>query len=145
VFALAPFLRAFVEQFCQIEKLPVSVITLEFAAEPDIAFDQSHLNQIMWNLCRNAVRHCRRESGSIRIAVDMIGGGDIVKLDVVDDGPGVPPAVRNQLFEPFFTTANSGTGLGLYIAREICAANDATLDYIETPAGAQFTLQCRGA
>jgi two-component system sensor histidine kinase PilS (NtrC family) len=75
----------------------------------------------------------------------MIGGGDIVKLDVVDDGPGVPPAVRNQLFEPFFTTANSGTGLGLYIAREICAANDATLDYIETPAGAQFTLQCRGA
>ena len=75
----------------------------------------------------------------------MIGGGDIVKLDVVDDGPGVPPAVRNQLFEPFYTTVSSGTGLGLYIAREICAANDATLDYVETPAGAQFSLQCRGA
>jgi two-component system sensor histidine kinase PilS (NtrC family) len=145
VFRLGVFLRAFVEQFCQIEKLPLTVITLEFAAEPVIAFDQSHLNQIMWNLCRNAARHCCRESGSIRIAVDLIGGGDIVKLDVVDDGPGVTPAVRNQLFEPFFTTVGSGTGLGLYIAREICAANDATLEYVETPVGAQFTLQCRGA
>ncbi len=145
VFALGDFLVSFAEQFCQIEKLPAEVMTLELAASPKIAFDQSHLNQILWNLCRNAVRHCRREKGSIRIAVDLIGGGDIVKLDVVDDGPGVPPPVRNQLFEPFYTTVSSGTGLGLYIAREICAANDATLDYIETPAGAQFTLQCRGA
>ena len=145
VFALDDFLVSFAEQFCQIEKLPAEVMTFELAASPKIAFDQSHLNQILWNLCRNAVRHCRCEKGSIRIAVDLIGGGDIVKLDVVDDGPGVPPSVRNQLFEPFYTTVSSGTGLGLYIAREICAANDATLDYIETPAGAQFTLQCRGA
>ena len=145
VFGLGVFLKAFVEQFCQIEKLPLEIVALELAAEPTIAFDQSHMNQIMWNLCRNAVRHCSRESGSVRIAVDLIGSGDIVKLDVVDDGPGVPPAVRNQLFEPFFTTVASGTGLGLYIAREICAANDATLDYIETPVGAQFTLQCHGA
>ena len=145
VFALGEFLHAFTEQFCQIEKLPTEVVTLELAADPKIAFDQSHLNQILWNLCRNAARHCRRIKGSIRIAVDVIGGGDIVKLDVVDDGPGVPATVRNQLFEPFYTTVSSGTGLGLYIAREICAANDATLDYVETPAGAQFTLQCRGA
>jgi two-component system sensor histidine kinase PilS (NtrC family) len=40
---------------------------------------------------------------------------------------------------------SNGTGLGLYIAREVCAANDATLDFIETPRGAQFTVQCRGA
>lgn len=145
VFGLGDFLKAFIEQFCQIEKLPGGVIALELAADPAIAFDQSHLNQIMWNLCRNAVRHCSRSDGSVRIAVDLIGGGDIVKLDVVDDGPGVSPAARNQLFEPFFTTVSSGTGLGLYIAREICAANDATLDYIETPVGAQFTLQCHGA
>jgi two-component system sensor histidine kinase PilS (NtrC family) len=145
VFGLGDFLRSFVEQFCQIEKLPAEIVALELAADPNIAFDQSHLNQIMWNLCRNAVRHSSRKGGSVRIAVDLIGGGDIVKLDVVDDGPGVPPAVRNQLFEPFFTTVSSGTGLGLYIAREICAANDATLDYIETPVGAQFTMQCHGA
>jgi len=63
---------------------------------------------------------------------------------VVDDGPGVPPPVRNQLFEPFFTTVSSGTGLGLYIAREVCEANDATLEYVETPTGAQFTVICQG-
>jgi len=68
----------------------------------------------------------------------------MVKLDVVDDGPGVPLALRSQLFEPFVTSAGSGTGLGLYIAREICTANDATLDYVETPSGAQFTVLCRG-
>ena len=99
----------------------------------------------MWNLCRNALRHCRRQDASIRIVVSMVSGGDLVKLDVLDDGPGVPPALRSQLFEPFFTAVSSGTGLGLYIAREICAANDATLDYAETPSEAQFTVLAQGA
>ncbi len=144
VFRAGDYLKTFAEQFCQIEKMPQSLIALELAADPEISFDRSHLNQVMWNLCRNALRHCRREPASIRIAVDVIGGGGVVKLDVVDDGPGVPPALRNQLFEPFFTTVGSGTGLGLYIAREVCEANDAKLEFIETPAGAQFTVLCQG-
>jgi two-component system sensor histidine kinase PilS (NtrC family) len=76
----------------------------------------------------------------IRVAMER--AGSIVKLDVVDDGPGVAPGARTQLFEPFFTTAAGGTGLGLYIAREVCEANGATLDYVETAGGAQFTVQC---
>jgi two-component system sensor histidine kinase PilS (NtrC family) len=146
VFKVGAYLKTFVEQFCQIEKMPQSWIAVELASDPKVLFDRSHLNQVMWNLCRNALRHCRRMDASIRIAVDVIGrAGNIVKLDVVDDGSGVPPAVRNQLFEPFFTTVSSGTGLGLYIAREACETNGATLDYIETPAGAQFTILCQGA
>ncbi len=145
VFKVSDYLQTFVEQFCQIEKIATSVFVLELAADPEVTFDHSHLNQVMWNLCRNALRHCRRQDASIRIAVDVIGNGNNVKLDVVDDGLGVPLALRNQLFEPFFTTVGSGTGLGLYIAREVCEANDATLDYVETPAGAQFTILCRGA
>jgi len=49
-------------------------------------------------------------------------------LHVIDDGPGVPAELRGQVFEPFFTTRASGTGLGLFIARELCAANGASLD-----------------
>jgi two-component system sensor histidine kinase PilS (NtrC family) len=144
-FKVGEFLQTFADQFCQIEKVARATFRLEFNAEPKVSFDHSHLNQVMWNLCRNALRHCRRQDGSIRIAVSVMGGGNIVKLDVVDDGPGVPPALRSQLFEPFFTGATSGTGLGLYIAREVCEANDATLDYVDTSSGAQFTVLCRGA
>ena len=144
-FKVGEFLQTFSEQFCQIEKVPLATFRLEFNAEPKVSFDRSHLNQVMWNLCRNALRHCRRQDASIRIVVSTVSNGNIVELDVVDDGPGVPPVLRSQLFEPFFTGATRGTGLGLYIAREVCEANDATLDYVETTSGAQFTVLCRGA
>lgn len=141
---LVDYLKTFVEQFCQIEKISPGIFKIDLVADPYVLFDRSHLNQVMWNLCRNALRYCRREQASIRIVVAAERGGSIVKLDVIDDGPGVSAAARNHLFEPFFTTASSGTGLGLYIAREVCEANGATLDYVETPAGAQFTALCRG-
>jgi two-component system sensor histidine kinase PilS (NtrC family) len=65
-------------------------------------------------------------------------------LRVVDDGPGVPRDLQSQLFEPFFTTYSAGTGLGLYIARELCAANGAALDYVDRPAGAEFRITWQG-
>ncbi len=143
-FGLVAFLKQFVEEFVQIEKAGAEVFAIEYPAEPGVLFDRSHLNQVMWNLCRNALRHCHRQRASIRIRVGLERGGSVVKLDVVDDGAGVPPELRSQLFEPFFTTAAAaGTGLGLYIAREVCEANGATLDYVETPHGAQFTVLCR--
>lgn len=142
-FKLVGFLKTFVEQFAQIEKVDPEVFALELGADPEVLFDRSHLNQVMWNLCRNALRHCRRRPASIRIRVSMARFGSVVKLDVVDDGPGVAPEARSQLFEPFFTTATGGTGLGLYIAREVCDANGASLDYTEAPGGAQFTVFCR--
>ena len=89
VFEVGNYLKTFAEQFCQIEKIAPSVIALELAVEADVSFDHSHLNQVMWNLCRNALRHSRRQDGSIRIAVDVMNDGSVVKLDVVDDGPGV--------------------------------------------------------
>lgn len=141
-FKLADFLGGFVDQFSQIEKIDPGIFRLECAAELEVLFDRSHLNQVMWNLCRNALRHSRRGPASISILVSIKRAGSTVKLDVVDDGPGVAPEARAQLFEPFFTTAAGGTGLGLYIAREVCEANGATLDYVETARGAQFTVQC---
>lgn len=145
VFLIGEYLATFIDQFCQIERAPASLIVLELTEDVRVSFDRSHLNQVMWNLCRNALRHCSRGEGSIRIVVDLIADGEIVKLDVIDDGPGVPAELRSQLFEPFFTTVSTGTGLGLYIAREVCEANDAKLEFIETPKGAQFTVMCQGA
>jgi len=140
---IAGFLAGFADQFCQIEKIEPAVLRVECPEGIDVLFDRSHLNQVMWNLCRNALRHSRRGPGSIAIRVTQEPGRGVVKLDVVDDGSGVAPDSRAQLFEPFFTTAAGGTGLGLYIAREVCDANGASLDYVETPGGAQFTVLCR--
>ncbi len=144
-FKVADYLNVFVEQFCQIERIDPGIFDIELRADPRVVFDRSHLNQVMWNLSRNALRHCRRQKGSIRVTVDTTNGGDTVKLEVIDDGPGVPASLRSQLFEPFFTTAPGGTGLGLYIAREVCEANDAKLDYVDAPPGARFAVLCRRA
>jgi two-component system sensor histidine kinase PilS (NtrC family) len=64
-------------------------------------------------------------------------------LHIVDDGPGVDKRLQSQLFEPFFTTYSGGTGLGLYIARELCASNNARLEYIDRSNGADFRISWR--
>jgi two-component system sensor histidine kinase PilS (NtrC family) len=118
---------------------------LELQADAGVIFDRSHLNQVMWNLCRNALRYSQRRTGSVGICVRPAASAATVELLVTDDGPGVPEAIRPHLFEPFFTTAASGTGLGLYIAREICDANNASLEYLEHDGpGAQFMIAIRG-
>jgi len=141
---LVNFLRTFVEEFCRNEQIPAHIFKLESHTQRSVFFDRSHLNQVMWNLCRNALRYCQRREGSIRLVAAGSGTSkDAVRLDIIDDGPGVLPALRSQLFEPFFTTATGGTGLGLYLAREICDANGATLDYVEATSGGHFTVLCR--
>ena len=142
---LVDHLRRFVEQFAEVEKIDVQIFAIEVVSALPVLFDKSHLDQVMWNLCRNAIRHSRGLHGSIviRIAADATPG--TVQVHVIDDGPGVPGAMRTRLFEPFFTTSAGGTGLGLYIAREVCEANGATLDYVESAAGAHFIIVCRTA
>ena len=139
-FPLAPYLRTFIEQFAATEKLEANVIELYLATDPHVMFDRDHLNQVLWNLCRNALRHSRRTRGSIRLQVGRAVRGNAVRLEIIDDGPGLPPESRGKLFEPFFTMSPGGTGLGLYLAREICEANGAALEYVETTGGARFSV-----
>ena len=141
-FHLAAYLRAFIEQFVATENLDADIFDLQLAMDPHIMFDRDHLNQVLWNLCYNALRHSRRKPGSILLQVARGARGNTVKLDVVDDGAGVPLESRGNLFEPFFTTSPGGTGLGLYLAREICEANGAVLEYVETTGGARFSMTC---
>ena len=140
---LQPWLAGFLDEFVANENVPAERFELETRRESWIEFDREHLHQVMWNLLRNAVRYARPEPKSVRIVLD--GYADRVELSVIDNGPGVPAAIQGQLFEPFFTTEAKGTGLGLYLARELAAANRATLDYVNDLPGAHFRIRCRQA
>ena len=106
---------------------------------PDLRvyFDPLHLHQVLWNLCNNACVHGPTKDGPVRLRlVAGLGKADAGPfLDVYDEGPGIPEADSSKIFEPFFTTKTQGTGLGLYISREICEANNAQLQYIRPAAG----------
>jgi len=140
--ALAAWLRQFLDEFVANESLPAERVALEGVRDEWVEFDPEHLRQVLWNLLRNAVRHARAEPGSVRIAARAFG--DKVELSITDNGPGVPAAMQGQLFEPFFTTDSKGTGLGLYLARELAAANGALLEYVNDQPGAHFRIVCRG-
>jgi two-component system, NtrC family, sensor histidine kinase PilS len=140
---LQPWLAAFLEEFVANEAVPAERFVIEAFRDPSIEFDREHLRQVMWNLLRNAVRYARNEPRSVRLAIGAFA--DRVELSVIDNGPGVPASNQGQLFEPFFTTDSKGTGLGLYLARELCAANRALLEYVHGSAGAHFRLLARAA
>jgi len=142
---LEPYLRSFCQEFCHTEHLPPDLFRIDVTPAIDIQFDRYHLHQVLWNVCRNASRHCRRQGGSIRLLAQQTPAENVIQLDIIDDGPGVPSEIQAQLFEPFFTTESTGTGLGLYIARQLAEANSATLDYIDNPLGGQFRLSSKGA
>lgn len=124
----------FVAGYARDEGLSPGLVVVDGEAGLALCFDRSHLHQVLWNLVGNAVRHSRRQGGSVQLR--MCPGGDPgrVELHVIDDGAGVPEDLRGQIFEPFFTTRAAGTGLGLFIARELCEANGASLE-LEPDAG----------
>jgi two-component system sensor histidine kinase PilS (NtrC family) len=138
---LRRWLMPFIEEFVANESVPQERLHLEVPAEAAIVFDPGHLHQVMWNLLTNAVRYARAAPGAIRISART--AGDRLELSVIDNGPGVPPSSLGQLFEPFFTTDSKGTGLGLYLARELCAANRAVLEYVREASGAHFRVVAR--
>lgn len=135
---LRNFLGHCLREIGENEGIPAEAVQLDANTAAVVEFDRVHLHQVLWNLVRNAWRHSRREAGSVRLRLDS--QGDRLELHVLDDGPGVPQELQSQLFEPFFTTYSGGTGLGLYIARELCSANDAALEYCPGEQGADFCI-----
>ena len=101
-------------------------------------FDRMHLHQILSNLLTNARRYCSGKPGSVRLFTEA--GVRFTRLHIVDDGEGISGSDREKVFEPFFTRAAKGTGLGLYIARELAEANGGSLQYAGNMPGAHFIL-----
>jgi two-component system, NtrC family, sensor histidine kinase PilS len=139
------YMQGFASEFSVGERVPEETIDVQVRTTQRLLFDRQHLDQVMWNIVRNAWRYCSRKPGSIRIVVWPAAAPGRLLVDVHDDGPGVPAQTQAHLFEPFFTTDTQGTGLGLYIARELCEGNGARLECVDNPAGGQFRITLKGA
>ncbi|MES1928276.1 signal transduction histidine kinase [Salinisphaera dokdonensis CL-ES53] len=113
----------------------------EFDAALQVEFDPDHLRQVLFNLWDNAQRHARK--AGIELTIRLTGHrnrSDRFCLDIIDNGPGIDPAILDQIMEPFFTTNREGTGLGLHIAGQLCDANGAQLAPVAHSAGACFRI-----
>lgn len=110
-----------------------------------ICADPDQLRQVLANLCQNAIGHSPEFNGTPLITLEpgWIEANEIGYLDVVDCGSGIPEEIEDKIFEPFFTTAEGkGTGLGLYLSRELCENNHGRLDYIPSDQpGSRFRIQ----
>ncbi len=140
--ALEPFVATMIDELSLAGEAERAVFSAEIAPAATLAVDRTHLHQILGNLLVNARRYCSGTPGSVRLYTTPAGEGHTV-LHVVDDGPGIEEAARAQVFEPFFTTEAKGTGLGLYIARELAEANDIGLELVGNEPGAHFVLSGR--
>jgi two-component system sensor histidine kinase PilS (NtrC family) len=139
------YLANFARDFCASEKVAEDLVDLQVRTTQRLWFDRQHLDQILWNIARNAWRHGRKRVGSVRIVAAPAPSPGKITLDVIDDGAGASAATQAHLFEPFFTTEAQGTGLGLYIARELAEGNGARLEYVEGSGGGHFRITLKGA
>lgn len=138
---LKPWLQRFLDEYQR--HADCSPGDIHLSIEPEdlaVTFDPIQLHQILWNLCLNGLRHA---AAAPPPKLELRAGRDEQDtwLDVRDHGPGVAPEIAEHLFEPFFTTESKGTGLGLYLARELAECNRARLIYVPPPdGGARFRL-----
>lgn len=133
---LAAFVRRFVIEYRQtlsLENDSLEAVIRE-ATVPAL-MDPRHLHQVLTALVHNALKYGRVAEEPARVRIRVASGEQHAVIDIMDRGPGIPDAIVAQLFRPFYTTSEHGTGLGLYIARELCRANQAQLDYVSVPAG----------
>jgi len=131
---LLAWLRLFIPEYEQ-GQAHGSCVTLR-APEPvgTILFDPGHLRRILTNLLDNGVRHAGERTGQFTVTLELTKdiATNKAHIDVIDAGSGVPDTMRDRLFEPFFTTSPKGSGLGLYLCRELCQSNNAALSYDRT-------------
>jgi len=136
-FFLKPWLLDFAQEFTLTLELQEGEMTVvDIPDNIEVRMDPSHLRQVLWNICDNAVKYASETGG---ILVELHGGPGNGPgrpfLEIRDHGLGVNPASAEKIFEPFFTERSGGTGLGLYISRELCELNHATLLYLDRPGG----------
>ena len=134
---LLSWLTEFVTEFRQSMSEPADIRVNVQPGDTEVRVDPGQLNQALTNLVVNGLRYSKQRTGLATLRIE--GGIDTTTdrpfLNVVDAGPGVSDDQIDHLFEPFFTTERTGTGLGLYITRELSEANQARVTYTRDPRG----------
>lgn len=137
------FLAQFRQEFVATLELREDTLQLQSEGEAGDAIavraDPTQIQQILWNLCQNAVVHGRNAEGPSKDPVELrygrLASNGRPYVEVADRGPGIGTDDAERIFEPFFTRSPSGTGLGLFLARELAQTNGATLLFEPRPAG----------
>ncbi len=134
---LGRWAQGFVDEYKLGNDLGNDTLQAVVSGTPPVALaDPQQLQQVVWNLVQNALRYGRLPGEPARVMVLARSGEHGVPiLEVVDRGPGIAPKVAAQIFEPFYTTHEYGTGLGLYLARQMAEANQASLEYVRVAGG----------
>ena len=142
--ALAPWLESTRDELAECLQAEPDQLRLCVDDQPThVTADPTHLRQMLAILCDNGLHHAARETDTPRIEIHshLVEGTAIPAIDVSDNGPGIAPEVLDKVFEPFYSTHSQNTGLGLFIARELCEANACHIEYVPMPeGGARFRL-----
>lgn len=133
---LSQWLTSFRQEFLATHELAAGRLLILPALQPDVAAelevrtDPTQLHQVVWNLCHNAITHGASNSPSaVELRFGRLGSNDRPYLEVADRGPGIDVPDVERVFEPFYSKSDKGTGLGLFLARELAQTNGATLLY----------------
>jgi len=127
---LSAWTEEFQAEFCDTMQLPRDRLEVSSTHDIEVSADPDQLRQILWNLCENALKHAVQDdpARSIELRYGRMVPSTRRFLEVADRGEGVRPEIAERMFEPFFSSGR-GTGLGLFLARELAQANGATLLY----------------
>lgn len=143
-FLLAPWLLQFESDYHELDS--TAHFNIRCPQDLAIRFDQGQLQQVIQNLVNNGLRYSRQRNlvGTISIEAGILNANDQPYLDIVDNGPGLDTEQEAHIFEPFFTTEKIGTGLGLFLCKELCEANQARLEWVSPlrtePLGCRFRI-----
>ena len=135
--SLRPWLEDFAQEFVSTLELQEGELGIANVQDGlEVRMDRSHLRQVMWNLCDNAVKYASETGGIlVELHAERLQSHGRPYIEVRDHGLGVDESTAEKMFEPFYTERSGGTGLGLYISRELCEMNRATLLYLDRPGG----------
>jgi two-component system sensor histidine kinase PilS (NtrC family) len=140
-FALHTWLKDTLPACATALNIPMGALSLVIEQPQTVCFDTDHLFQIINNLCHNSVKNSPpyQDVAIIKLLVNADSDG-YSYLEVIDWGQGIKDTIAEHIFDPFFTTPARGTGLGLYIGRELAEANGGRLEYHPAPVGCRFRL-----